>query len=80
MRKKLLVIVSNALRLRRVRVRPWILVVHKFMGPEELATTLGQERLQSCVFRVPVNGRMVSMCELNATGLRLKLNRAQSGA
>jgi len=77
MRGKLLEIALQALRLRSVRVRPWILVVHKFMSPDELATPLGQERLRSCVFRLPVDGRMVSMCELNATDLRLQLNRAQ---
>jgi MoaA/NifB/PqqE/SkfB family radical SAM enzyme len=77
MRGKLLEIAWQAVRLRSVRVRPWILVVHKFMNPDELATPLGQERLRSCVFRVPVDGRMVSMCELNATDLRLRLNRAQ---
>ena len=77
MRGKLLEIAWHAVRLRSVRVRPWILVVHKFMDPDELTSPLGQERLRSCVFRVPVDGRMVSMCELNATDLRLQLNRAQ---
>jgi hypothetical protein len=46
------------------------------MSPDELATPLGRERLEACVFRLPVEGRMVSMCELNATDLRLRLNRA----
>jgi MoaA/NifB/PqqE/SkfB family radical SAM enzyme len=77
MRGKLLEIAWHAVRLRSVRVRPWILVVHKFMNADELTTPLGQERLRSCVFRLPVDGRMVSMCELNATDLRLRLNRAQ---
>ncbi len=77
MRRKLFEIVRHATRFRAVRVRPWILVVHKFMDRDELSTRLGKERLQSCVFRVPVHGRMVSMCELNATDLRLQLNRVQ---
>ena len=38
-----------------------------------LATERGAERLDACAFRVPVGGRMVSMCELNATGLREEL-------
>jgi molybdenum cofactor biosynthesis enzyme MoaA len=73
-------IVASLVLLRPVRVRPWVLVVHGFMNPEELSTPLGRERLEACVFRVPVGGRMVSMCELNATELRLQLNREQSAA
>lgn len=65
--------------LQSVRVRPWALVVHAFMNREELSTPVGRERLSACVFRVPVDGRMVSMCELNATDLRLQLNREQCG-
>lgn len=38
--------------------------------PAELATPAGQEREAACVFRVPVGGRMVSMCRVNANGLR----------
>jgi len=70
-------IVKSLALLRRVRVRPWILVVHGFMNREELSTPLGRERLDACVFRVPVGERLVSMCELNATDLRLQLNREQ---
>ena len=70
-------IAARLLTLRGIRVRPWVLVVHAFMSEEELSTTAGQERLDACVFRVPVDGRMVSMCELNGTDLRLHLNRAQ---
>lgn len=72
-------ILANLALLRPVRIRPWILVVHGFMSREELSTPLGRERLGACVFRVPVGGRLVSMCELNATDLRLQLNRAQGG-
>jgi molybdenum cofactor biosynthesis enzyme MoaA len=70
-------IVSSLARLRSVRIRPWIVVVHGFMNGDELSTPLGRQRLDACVFRVPVEGRMVSMCELNATDLRLQLNREQ---
>ena len=62
-------------RFRRLRVHPILLVVHKFMNPGELDTPLGRERLDSCVFKLPVNGRMVSMCEMNGTGLRRELNQ-----
>ena len=65
---------AHLLRLRKIRVRPLLLVVHKFMSPDELATPMGRERLDACVFKLPVGGRMVSMCEMNATGLRRELN------
>jgi len=76
-RRLLGAIVTRLATLRGIRVRPWILVVHAFMSPDELSTPLGRERLDACVFRVPVDGRMVSMCELNGTDLRLRMNRAQ---
>jgi len=59
--------------LKRVRVRPLLLVVHRFMSPDELDTDLGVERLQACVFKLPVDGEMVSMCEMNAKH-RLSVN------
>lgn len=62
--------------LGRVRVRPWIVVVHRFMSREELDTERGRERLAACVFKSVVSGRLVSMCELNATDLRLRENLA----
>jgi molybdenum cofactor biosynthesis enzyme MoaA len=58
----------------QVQLRPQLLVVHRFMGAEEIDTDLGRERLQSCVFRVPVDGEMVSMCEVNAGDIRRRLN------
>ena len=66
--------------LRPLRLRPLLLVVHKFMSPDELATPQGRERLDACVFKLPVDGRMISMCEMNATGLRLQLNERLAGA
>lgn len=68
---------------RLPRVHPFVLVVHHFMDADELATERGQERLAACAFRVPVNGEMVSMCEVNATDLRARLNdqaRADQGS
>jgi uncharacterized radical SAM superfamily Fe-S cluster-containing enzyme len=40
------------------------------MSAEEVGTPLGQERLEACVFRLPIEGRMVPMCEVNAAGYR----------
>ena len=54
----------------RLRVHGLALVSHHFMSADELATGLGQERVAQCVFHVPVSGRLVSMCEVNAAGLR----------
>jgi hypothetical protein len=47
-----------------------VLVSHHFMSKDELESPLGQERLAHCVFRVPINGQMLSMCEVNALGIR----------
>ncbi|MFQ5742319.1 MAG: hypothetical protein ACE5HV_01890 [Acidobacteriota bacterium] len=58
----------------RILIRPLLIVVHKFMNLDELNTPLGRERLRACVFRLPVEGKMVSMCEMNATSLRRQLN------
>lgn len=54
----------------RVRVQGLVLVSHHFMSRDELQSPEGRERLASCVFHVPVDGRLVSMCETNALGLR----------
>jgi len=72
-RKDLVRIILQAVRRRTTSVRPLALVVHKFMSSGELETPLGRERLQACTFRVPVEGEMIPMCQLNATGLRSKL-------
>jgi hypothetical protein len=60
---------------RRPSVRPFVLVVHHFMNADELDTEEGQLRLAACAFRVPVDGELVSMCELNGRH-RADLNRA----
>ncbi|MEE9217838.1 MAG: radical SAM protein, partial [Acidobacteriota bacterium] len=65
---------AHLLAFRAVRLRPLVVVVHKFMSRDELETPLGRERLQACSFKLPVNGKMVSMCEMNATPLRRELN------
>ncbi len=55
---------------RRTVVRGVTIASHHFMSAEELATERGAERLAACVFRVPIGDRMVSMCEVNARGMR----------
>lgn len=59
---------------------PFLLVLHQFMGPEELDTEVGRERLAGCVFKVPVDGAMISMCEMNARGIRAVLDRRLAAA
>ncbi len=46
------------------------IVSHHFMNREQLDTALGQERIDACVFKVPINGSLVSMCEVNALSYR----------
>ena len=53
-----------------MRVRGFLFVSHHFMSRAQIETPLGQERLAQCVFHVPVNGELVSMCEVNALGVR----------
>jgi molybdenum cofactor biosynthesis enzyme MoaA len=72
-RRDLVWILLAAARSRQLSIRPLALVVHKFMSPWELETPLGRERLAACTFRLPVEGEMIPMCELNATGMRSKL-------
>ena len=55
-------------------VRPFVFVVHDFMSRDELDSEEGLERLDACVFRVPVDGEMVSMCQLNGSGMRDRLH------
>ena len=53
-----------------IRIRTLVIVRHHFMDRTELDTPLGRERLENCVFHVPVGGQLVSMCKVNATGIR----------
>ena len=59
------------------RINPFLFVVHNFMSPAEINSPLGKERLDACVFKLPVDGKLVSMCEMNATDLRAKLDQRQ---
>jgi hypothetical protein len=57
----------------RLRVDGLTLTSHHFMSPDELLTEVGKERLSACVFRLPVKGEMIPMCQMNAGGVRERL-------
>ena len=63
-----------------LKVQPLVIVSHHFMSAEELQTDEGRERLAHCVFHVPVNGELVSMCEVNALGIRDRYYAELAGA
>lgn len=70
-------------RLRTVgslRPRYFCIVSHHFMSRDELSTPLGRERLETCAFRVPIDGRLESMCAVNALGLRESFHRGAARA
>ena len=52
------------------RPRPFVINVHNFMDADQLDTPEGKARLAACVFKVPVDGEMVSMCAFNGGGQR----------
>ncbi|HEY2296025.1 MAG TPA: radical SAM protein [Thermoanaerobaculia bacterium] len=56
--------------LGRLRIDSLTLTSHHFMSPAEIQTPTGEERLAACVFRLPYQGRMVPMCQMNAEGVR----------
>lgn len=58
------------------RLYPFLFVIHNFMSPGELQTEEGKARLDACIFKLPVDGKMISMCEMNALGVREKIDRA----
>ena len=77
-KERLLEVAKKSLQVRDwPRINPFLFVVHSFMSPDELNTPLGKERLDACVFKLPVDGKLVSMCEMNATDLRAKLDQRQ---
>lgn len=51
------------------------IVSHHFMSASEIATVEGQERLDVCAFKVSINGKLESMCAVNALGLREEFYR-----
>ena len=54
----------------RIQIDYLSLVSHHFMNREKIETAIGQERINACVFKVPINGSLVSMCEVNALSYR----------
>lgn len=66
--------VPFALRLLRrvgtLRADYFNIVSHHFMSHTEMASPLGQQRLAACAFQVSIDGRLESMCAVNALGLR----------
>ena len=64
----------------RVRMDAFTVTAHYFMSRHEIDTTLGRERLAACAFKVPVNGRMVAMCEVNLAGAREDVYAGPAGA
>ena len=50
--------------------RPFVINVHHFMDEDQMQTPEGRERIAACVFKLPVDGEMVSMCEFNGGGKR----------
>ncbi len=54
----------------RAQINYLNIISHHFMNRDEIDTPHGQERLQACVFKVPLNGEMISMCAANAKGYR----------
>jgi hypothetical protein len=54
----------------RAQVHYLNIVSHHFMSKAEIETPLGQERLDLCAFQVPVGDTLMSMCEVNALGIR----------
>ena len=49
----------------------------KISHDNTVKTEEGEERLNACVFKLAVGDKMVSMCEMNATDLRAKIDRMQ---
>ncbi len=46
------------------------IVSHHFMNAAQIDTVRGRERVDLCVFKVPIGNELVSMCEVNALGVR----------
>ncbi len=54
----------------RAQINYLNIISHHFMNRNEIDTPLGQERLKACAFKVPIKGKMISMCAVNADGYR----------
>lgn len=62
--------IGSLLRGRIPRIHAFSVVVHHFMDRDQLVTDEGRERLDACVFRLPVDGKMVPMCAFNGSDMR----------
>lgn len=60
------------------RLSPLVIVSHHFMDEGTLESPIGKRREAACVFQVPYRGELVSMCRINATGLRQTQYRSQA--
>lgn len=65
-------------RARTLRVHYFCIVSHHFMSAAELAHPDGRERADTCAFKVPIDGRLESMCVVNALGLRERVYRGST--
>ncbi len=61
----------------RAKLNVLTIASHHFMDLATLESEEGQEREAACVFRVPHKGELVSMCRMNAAGLRKEQYAAQ---
>ncbi|MBT3931356.1 MAG: radical SAM protein [Rhodospirillaceae bacterium] len=57
----------------RTQLHRFSVVAHHFMSADELDTPAGRERISHCAFKVPIDGELKSMCEVNGAGLRDRL-------
>lgn len=55
---------------KRTKLHGLMLSSHHFMSRAQIETPVGKERLDLCIFHLAVNGKIVSMCEANALGVR----------
>lgn len=77
-RAKISEVISASLNERKLPTfNPFLFIIHNFMSPGDLLEEEGKARLEACTFKVPVDGELISMCEMNANGVRKKLDRAQ---
>ena len=72
-RRELAAVLRAAVANRSLSLRPLAVVVQNFMSPEELESEVGKQRLAACTFKVPHDGEMIPMCQMNATELRSQL-------
>jgi hypothetical protein len=60
----------GSLLTRRTKLHGLMLSSHHFMSRQQIETPLGRERLDLCIFHLAIDGKIVSMCEANALGVR----------